>query len=187
MPITGAERRRADRLPTLETDRLILRPAAPEDVPDIAALANDEGVATRTESMPYPYHPDDARSWLERIERDQTEQAFAIVRKPDGVFAGMIGLLIDGSDCAEVGFWLGRPYWGHGYATEALARVLAYAFEARDFAMIKAGAFPDNAASIRVQEKAGMRLAGREIRFAPARGGDRAVAIREIRRRDWRK
>lgn len=186
MPITGAERRRAERLPTLETDRLILRPPTPEDVPDIAALADVEGVATRTESMPYPYRPEDALSWLEMIEQDNREQAFAIQRKPDGEFLGMIGLIIGGTDSAEVGFWLGRPYWGRGYATEALTRVLGYAFETLEYATIKAGAFLDNAASMRVQTKVGMRLTGREMRPAPARGGDREVAVHEIRREDWR-
>ncbi len=185
MPNTEPEA--APRVPTLETARLVLRPLVRGDLPAVAELASDESVATRTARMPYPFRLKDAEAWFAELEGEEREIVFAIERRSDGVFLGAIGIVLaDDGHRSEVGFWLGRPYWNRGYMTEALDRVLAHAFDGLGLAAVLAGAFPDNGASLRVQAKVGMRAAGRQVRPAPARGGDREVVVYVIRREERR-
>lgn len=111
---------------------------------------------------------------------------FAIEHKRDRVLLGAIGLLVtETREPAPMGYWLGRPYWNQGYMTEAIRRLLDYAFLELNVTAIRAAAYPDNPASMRVQEKAGMTFVGREMEPAPARGGDREVLVREITRAAW--
>ena len=170
--------------PTLDTDRLVLRAMTRADIPAIAALAGDAEVATRTANIPFPYSVKDAVAWFEKRRvsgPDRTELVFVLERRRDHAFLGVLGLVIRSRyEPAEIGYWLGKAYWNQGYMTEAVRRVLGFAFDEFDFAAVRAAAFPDNAASIRVQEKLGMRLVGREVHPAPARGGDREVEVREI-------
>lgn len=173
---------------TLETERLILRPMRRSDVAAIVALAGDEAVATKTASIPYPLTSREAESWLDRHLRsgDDREVVFAIEHKRDRAFLGAIGLLNTGTrEPAPMGYWLGRPYWNQGYMTEAIQRLLDYAFTELNVMTVRAAAYPDNPASMRVQEKAGMTFVGREMEPAPARGGNREVLVREITRAEW--
>jgi 8-oxo-dGTP diphosphatase len=84
-----------------------------------------------------------------------------------------------------MGYWLGRPFWNQGYMTEAIRRLLDHAFTELGVTVIRAAAYPDNPASMRVQEKVGMTFVGREMEPAPARGGDKEVFVREITRAQW--
>jgi RimJ/RimL family protein N-acetyltransferase len=173
---------------TLETERLILRPMRRSDAAAILALAGDEAVATKTASIPYPLTLREAERWLDRHLRagDDQEVVFAIEHKQDGAFLGAIGLLVTGSqEPAPMGYWLGRPYWNQGYMTEAIRRLLDHAFADLGVAAVRAAAYPDNPASMRVQEKAGMTFVRREMEPAPARGGDKEVLVREITRAEW--
>jgi RimJ/RimL family protein N-acetyltransferase len=175
-------------MPTLETERLILRPMQRSDVGAIVALAGDEAVATKTASIPYPLTLREAESWLDRHLRSGSgrEVVFAIEHKQDGAFLGAIGLLVTGNLLpAPMGYWLGRPYWNQGYMTEAIQRLLDHAFADLGVTAVRAAAYPDNPASMRVQEKVGMTFVGREMEPAPARGGDREVLVREITRAEW--
>ena len=120
------------------------------------------------------------------MQRQGNERVFAIERQADRAFLGLIGLVFaDGDAPPSLGFWLGRPYWNQGYMTEAIGLVLDFAFTALNVAAVRAEAFLDNPASQRVQEKAGMAYVGREMQAAPARGGEREVEVREIRREAW--
>jgi 8-oxo-dGTP diphosphatase len=174
----------------LDCDRIALRPLRRSDAPSIAALAGDKSVATRTASIPYPYTLEDAQAWVDqRLESDIHDHEIVLVleRRTDGALLGAAGLILrDGGDPPSVGFWLGRPFWNQGYMTEAVRRLLDYAFDELGADAVWAEAFPDNAASIRVQEKLGMTYVGRAVQAAPARGGDREVEVREIRRESWR-
>jgi RimJ/RimL family protein N-acetyltransferase len=185
MPRTAREWRSR---PTLETERLILRPMRRSDVDAIVALAGDEAVAAKTASIPYPLTYRQAEGWLDRHLREDSgkEVVFAIEHKADRVFLGAIGLMIGGPrQPAPMGYWLGRPFWNQGYMTEAIRRLLDHAFADLEVIAVRAAAYPDNPASMRVQEKAGMTFIGREIEPAPARGGDRVVLVREITRTQW--
>lgn len=172
--------------PVLAGDRLTLRPLTEVDLPALAALANDKELAKRTARIPHPYSIEDAQVFFE-MQRQGRERVFAIERKADGAFLGMIGLMPqDGGAPPSMGFWLGRPHWNQGYMTEAIGVVLDYAFGELVVVAVRAEAFLDNPASKRVQEKAGMTYIGRDVQAALARGGDREVEVREIGRGAWR-
>ena len=175
-------------MPTLETERLILRPMRRSDVSAIVNLAGDEAVATKTASIPYPLTYREAEDWLNRHLGwgGDKEVVFAIEHKENRVFLGAIGILITGTrGPAPMGYWLGRPFWNKGYMTEAIHRLIDHAFADLGVTAIRAAAYPDNPASMRVQEKAGMTFVGREMEPAPARGGNREVLVREITRAEW--
>jgi RimJ/RimL family protein N-acetyltransferase len=187
MPIIGPE---PDVAPAvLETERLVLRPISRDDLPVLTSLADDEGVATMTTRMPYPFSLQDAVNWFDALVDPDTgvrEIAFAITLRGDVVPFGIIGLTLgDGNEIPEVGFWLGRDYWNKGYMTEALGAVLDYAFLALGLSVVGSSAFPENAASIRVQEKLGFNYVGRESRPAPARGRRRDVKVYRITQEGW--
>ena len=185
-PTIAADGRAPD---TLRTARLLLRPLAEADLAGLATLANDGEVAEKTARMPYPYTLADARAWFETLQDPTSltaERVFAIVRLSDDTFLGAIGLVLAARAAeAEIGYWLGRPYWSQGYMTEAVERMLRYAFETLGLERVRGGAFPDNPASLRVQQKCGMTLVGREMQPAPARGGGKEVVVMAIRREDW--
>jgi 8-oxo-dGTP diphosphatase len=175
----------AETPPRLETLRLILRPLRPEDAPDIRRMAGEWEVARYTANIPHPYTDGMAEAWI-RSHRDDFEIVFAIERRDDGAFIGCIGVEPDAAAReAEFGYWIGRPYWGAGYATEALQGVVDYAFTAFDVERACAAAMPENRASVRVQEKVGFRYAAVKRQRAPARGGDIGVEVRVLDRRRW--
>lgn len=149
--------------PTCGTERLILRSLKFEDVADIQALAGDADVASTTESIPHPYEDGDAAAWIkacaEGFEKG-TSVDFAVTCRADGSFIGAIGLVFRSvSQRAELGYWIGKPYWNRGYCTEAARRVVAFAFEECGVESVYAYYFQRNPASGRVLEKIGMRHA----------------------------
>jgi RimJ/RimL family protein N-acetyltransferase len=158
--------------PAIGTDRLILRGLARTDAPVIADLANDLGVAGMTSRLPYPYREADAAAFLAKAERadPRREAAFAIEHRQ----FGLIGVLaFDEMEPrkAEVGYWLGRPFWGRGYATEALTQALRWARADWRRNAVWAGHYADNRASGQVLVKAGFLYTGDiEWRMSAARG-----------------
>ncbi|MGH6956479.1 MAG: GNAT family N-acetyltransferase [Caulobacteraceae bacterium] len=160
--------------PALRTNRLRLRPPTMADAPRLAALANDYDVTRMTGSMPYPYARADAEAFVAHALRaDPAEEALFVIDLPGDGPVGTIGLDPDGVIAAEVGYWLGRPYWGRGYATEAVAAVLAWASGGWGRRCVTARHFFDNPASAAVLIKAGFLYTGRaEVRASRARGED---------------
>ena len=148
--------------PTLETTRLNLRPLAADDAPRMAALANDFDVARMTAVMPFPYALGDAERFIARVlARPPGGHATFAVEPDQGGLAGVIGFHPGDGLGPEIGYWLGRPYWSLGYATEALRACLAWAVAERNVRCVTAGHFTDNPASGRVLEKAGFLPTGR--------------------------
>lgn len=147
----------------LHTDRLILRPYAPTDVADLVRLAGAREVAATTLRIPHPYTEQDARDFITAYARNSSpETRFAITRKSDGQLCGGIGLRVDEAQHhAELGYWLGVPYWGQGYATESARVVLNYGFDTLGLHRIYASYVTHNVASGRVLHKIGMRHEGR--------------------------
>jgi RimJ/RimL family protein N-acetyltransferase len=147
--------------PTLTTERLILRPLALADAPRFARLAADPDVARMTGTFPLQQSAITAEGWI-LIRQAREAQGW-----PNAVFAidlpseGLIGCIgaDPGHGKVEIGYWLGRPYWGHGYASEALKAVTAYA-AGLGFGPVVASHFVDNPASGRVLEKAGFAPTG---------------------------
>jgi 8-oxo-dGTP diphosphatase len=148
----------------LESSRLILRPPRPCDIHSITTWLGDYDVARMTSRVPHPYNEGDAEAFLALAEKNR----FVIQRKGDLMFLGMIGL--GTRDDSEFGYWLGKPFWGFGYATEAAHRLVSYAFEALDMETVHAGWFYDNPASGNVLSKLGARHNGSEMRDCKARG-----------------
>jgi RimJ/RimL family protein N-acetyltransferase len=156
----------------LESERLILRPPRPSDIQSITVWLSDFDVAKMTSRVPYPYSEGDAEAFLALGEA----HCFVIQRKSDGLFMGMTGLRAE--DGHEFGYWLGKPFWGFGYATEAAHRLVSYAFVALVQDTVHAGWFYDNPASGRVLAKLGARHNGSAMRDCRARG--RAVLCHDM-------
>src|SRR5579863_2647719 len=146
--------------PTLETERLVLRPFDLSDAPRVQLLAGDRAVAATTKNIPYPYEDGMAEEWIgthqERFEKGQLVN-FAIVLKHGGELIGAIGLGLNlTQENAELGYWIGKPYWSCGYCTEAGHAVLGYAFDTLCVHRVHAHHLSHNPASGRVMQKLGM-------------------------------
>ncbi len=151
--------------PTLRTARLLLRPLQPTDAAEVQRLAGDKDVSAGTLSIPHPYEDGMAQDWIAKQVRESDQGAgitLAIEEATERRLMGAIGLhLTRLHRHALLGYWLGRPYWNRGFATEAVRAVLAYGFATLDVHRIYAGHFSANPASGRVLLKAGLRYEGR--------------------------
>lgn len=154
------------------TERLLLRPGFAEDAPELARAIGDHAIVRNLASAPWPYHECDAAAFL-AMERPALLPSFVLALRTRGVprIAGMCGIGEAPEGGVELGYWIARPYWGLGFATEAARAVIGIA-RATGIGDIHAGHFTDNPASGRVLAKAGFRATGRiEPRFSKGRGG----------------
>ena len=150
-------------IPVLETKRLVLRAPRLEDAKAIAVLANDRRIAENTARIPHPYRVADAEAFIAGANCEGGESVFLITLKAgarDGAVIGACGIAMPDTQAPELGYWLGVPYWGEGYATEAVHAVIDYAFGAGDHTALHAGARVTNPASRRVLEKCGFQWTG---------------------------
>ena len=157
----------------LATERLLLRPQGEGDIPSLVSLLNDYEVAKNLARVPHPYTEDDAKGFLARGAEDRAKGVaypFALIVKAEDALIGGCGLRLQDDGIFEIGYWLGRPYWGRGYASEGARRVAAFAFRELKAATLSAGWFHDNPASGRVLEKLGAVPAGVDHRESVARG-----------------
>ena len=150
--------------PPLLTERLLLRSFTLEDAADVQRLAGDRDIASTLPNMPHPYEDGMAEKWMsacsEKFEKNEALN-FAITLRIDKNFIGGIALSLDQkNERGEIGYWIGKPYWNRGYATEAARAVVAYSFEVLKLNRIYAYHFTRNPASGRVLEKIGMRHEG---------------------------
>lgn len=149
----------------LRTERLLLRSFRRGDIPQIVCLAGAREIAATTLRIPHPYTEADAQYFLSVFEAEcgsGSAAVFAVTLDGGVELCGVVGLHIEAAHArAELGFWIGVPYWGRGYATEAARAVVKYAFETRKLHRIYASHFRDNLASKRVLLKLGMRYEGR--------------------------
>ena len=119
--------------PTLRTERLLLRAFRPEDAAVVQRLAGEREVADTTLTIPHPYRDGMAETWIathaEAWER-QERLTLAITAEALGVIGAISLHLRPVHRRAELGYWVGRPFWNCGYATEAARAVIAFGFEA---------------------------------------------------------
>ncbi len=138
------------------------------DAAGLAPHANNRKVWLQLrDRFPHPYTIDDARGYIRFAQAEDPETAFAIT--VDDLPVGVIGVVLrdDVERCsAEVGYWLGEPYWGRGIATRALAEFTHFAFAAYGVERLYAVPLASNTASCRVLEKVGYQLEGRMRRSA---------------------
>jgi ribosomal-protein-alanine N-acetyltransferase len=140
----------------LLTERLLLRPFRNPDADEFARLSGDWAVASMTSDIPYPFSPAQAVGWLKPV---RGEMRFGIER--EGRLIGGVGFYRRRSGVAELGFWLGRPWWGYGYATEAASAVVRHGFASTRLPAFSSAHFTDNPASGRVLAKLGFEPVGR--------------------------
>lgn len=140
-----------------------IRTLAETDIDSIAAYANNRNVsANLTDAFPYPYSVADAEKWIRHTRGEKTEMNFAIASETEAI--GCIGFRMLGDIhrlTAEIGYWIGEPFWGKGIVTMAVRKMTEYAFGNLDALRIQAGVFETNPASARVLEKAGYVFEGR--------------------------
>ena len=149
----------------LTTERLILRPFTLDDAPDVQRLAGTFAIADTTRVVPHPYLDGMAEAWISTHENpvEATLQIqLAVQEAVTGKLAGAISLVeISHQDSrAEMGYWIGQPFRGQGYCTEAAHALLDYAFQTLDLNRVCARYLKRNPASGRVLEKLGMREEG---------------------------
>lgn len=151
--------------PTLTTPRLLLRPFTPADAPALITLAGDYEVARHTLNIPHPYDELEAQKWLALTQQHYAQGSsypFAIELRATGALVGGCELVPEPRyGRAEAGYWLGRPYWGQGLATEAVAALLRFGFEELGLHKVYAIPYADNLASGRVLLKNNLVLEGR--------------------------
>jgi RimJ/RimL family protein N-acetyltransferase len=160
----------------LGTRRLVLRPPTIDDAVAIMDLVGDAEVARNLARVPHPYSLSDARHFLEEIV--PREIVWAI--ETSGRLVGMAGLSPEAEGEAELGYWIGRPFWGRGYATEAATAVVATGFADHGLHALTAGWFDDNPASGRVLAKLGFVPAGEGLRHCLAEGRDKRTFLMRL-------
>ncbi len=158
--------------PPLRSEQLVLRPLELTDAPKVAELAGDWEVARWTLDIPHPYDRTMARDFIAWAQGEMSSQRrffFALVARTSGDLAGIISLTCNGPDEGEIGYWVGRPYQGQGYAREAAAVMIALAFDALEMRRVVAACRPDNEPSWRVMEYCGMTYVETIQRWSIAR------------------
>jgi 8-oxo-dGTP diphosphatase len=146
----------------LATENLRLRALRDDDAAALVELAGDWDVARWTALVPHPYEPAMAEAFI-RAARGKvaagTAYTLAIERVADGTFVGCIEVRPEGGE-ADLSYWIGKPFWNKGFATEAVRRLLRAVFLDLGLARVKAGVMAENHASARVLEKAGLTFEG---------------------------
>jgi RimJ/RimL family protein N-acetyltransferase len=170
-------------IPVLETKRLALRAPRLEDAKMVAALANDRRIAENTARIPHPYKVSDAEGFITGANKSGGEAAFLITLHDDTII-GACGLM-DQDGTPELGYWLGAPYWGKGYATEAMHAVIDYAFSDLGHEALQAGARVTNPASRRVLEKCGFQWTGVGLYRIRAINSSAPIDRFRLERRIW--
>jgi RimJ/RimL family protein N-acetyltransferase len=184
--MTLLDRRRIDTqvggIAVLETARLVLRAARLEDAKRVAALVNDRRIAENTARIPHPYTVDDATEWIRAaLSQPATSYVITIAGEvigacgldmppprpplsptfPSPARGGGLGrAAAEGKQGAELGYWIGVPFWGCGYATEAARGLIDHAFGDLGYEVLTASARVSNPASRRVLEKCGFQWTG---------------------------
>lgn len=161
----------------IRTARLHLRPPHASDADRLYALFNNWAVIRWLDSPPWPYTQEHACSFIR--ERGKPDPAFitaAIIL--DDALIGMIDAILKPASAIQrecgfsIGYWIGQPYWSGGYMSEAARGFIAYVFTTIPDETIFSGAFADNAASLRIQEKLGFVRDGEAMSFSNPHGKD---------------
>jgi RimJ/RimL family protein N-acetyltransferase len=171
-----APARRDDIVPVLATGRLVLRAPRRSDVKAIASFANDRRIAANTARIPHPYGIEDAEQFIAAVNKREGEACFVIMLECAPIGVCSVDLREDGP---EVGYWLGVPYWGRGFATEAVRALIDHAFGDLDHETLISGARVNNPASRRVLEKCGFQWTG--VRLSRIRAINSAAPIDRFR------
>lgn len=168
--------------------KVSIRPVQIEDAPVLQKLATSHPSIVKQTRLPDPYPENGAEQWLQHAVSDHkagTEFSFAIQNREKQV-VGVCGLIPKNDFDAEIGYWIGKPFWGNGYATAAIDELLNFAFEEKSFQRVFALTLDDNIGSKRSLEKNGFRFV--ENRPDDERGCNTngTVAVYEILSTQWK-
>ena len=174
----------------LRTQRLTLRPIVADDATAMHRLVNDWEVVRMLSRLPFPYPRDLMDEWIASTARQieaGTAYALAITGDELGreLLVGCISVRLDAAPgVGQIGYWIGRRFWGHGVATEAVARVASWALAHLPIERLRASVAVDNPASGAVLRRAGFRETGTGTEEFHARGGVHPVRVFEAGRDD---
>ena len=163
---------------------LRLRPLTQRDAPTVQRLAGDAAVAAMTATIPHPYPAGAAAEWIATHAGARRAGDFVYgVARADGTLVGTLGLRLAPNAHGNVGYWIGHPYWGHGYATAAARAGIDAMFTHTSLAWLMAAHLAGNHGSARVLAKCGMR----EVARLRVEHRQRRVmlVLRRIDRDDW--
>ncbi len=178
LPVTGS----------LVTKRLVLRPFRLSDGTIVEELAGDYDVAKMLDVVPYPYPSGAAAKWIAtHDEARASNEAWPFAIEHEGALKGCVGLNRESDGLLHLGYWVGKPHWGHGFASEAARAALAFAFDELGESEVKSGHYADNHASGRVMTKLGFRYAKESMRFSKARGHAVRFLDTRIKRENFRR
>ena len=164
------------------TPRLLLRPGFPEDAPALALAIADEAIVRNLATAPWPYRMRDAEAFL-ASPRDPLLPAMLVFERTSAApqLVGACGLGRRPSNAVEIGYWVARPHWGRGFATEACIALIDIA-RTLGFSAIEGSHFVDNPASGRVLEKLGFEPRGVIApRLSCARGEEYPARLMQLR------
>ena len=165
----------------LATERLLLRPLVAADAATLHNLVNNWEVSCSLANVPFPYPRDLADEWIASTITELaagTAYHLAITGRDGGAetLVGVVGLRADpAARAGRLGYWVGRPFWGHGVATEAAGRLARWALANLDLDRLEATVITDNQASLAVLRRIGFRQTGRGTELFRARGGHQPV------------
>jgi RimJ/RimL family protein N-acetyltransferase len=158
---------------TIRTEQLVLRLPRVDDADAITLHLSDFEVAGNLARVRHPYARADAIAWLlARPASPVPNETAFIIDTADGAMAGNVGFHERREGVADVGYYLGRPFWGRGLMTEALTAALDWYFAETDAPAVGSGVFHFNAASLAIQRKLGFVEIGRSQVHCLARGED---------------
>ena len=147
----------------IHTDRLILRKAISEQEKiSLVSQIGDWEVVKWLANAPYPYTDDDLEDYLLISDSNQFDLNIFMGKQ----LIGRVGLTLDGDNYYDLGYWIGKDYWGKGYATESSKKLLEYVLDKLDLLKIKSGYFVGNSASGNVLKKLGFKEVGVEKRYS---------------------
>lgn len=167
-------------LPTLATERLVLRPFELADGPMVRTLAGAPEVALTTQNIPHPYLDGMAETWISsHLPAWEARDFLTLAVSVDG--EGLVGAVSLHLSLphrrGELGYWVGLPYWNRGYATEAAAAVMEFGFDELDLNRVQARHMTRNPASGRVMQKLGMKPEGVHRQLVFVRGSFEDIAV----------
>lgn len=175
--------------PLIQTKRLKLRPFVLEDASKVQELAGSEDVSSTTQYIPYPYPDGFAEGWIASLEpafKEGSQIIWAIDQQGPLGLIGSIGIDISKEhQHASLGYWIGKPFWNQGFATEAARAVVVFCFKVLDLHRVQAKHLVRNPSSGRVMQKIGMSYEGTERESTKIRGAFETLANYAILKSDY--
>ncbi|WP_305984615.1 GNAT family N-acetyltransferase [Roseibium sp. MMSF_3544] len=171
-----------------EAVRVRLDTLRKDDLADLVFLANNKNIAANLAAMPYPFTLEDGRALIARAGQPRKRTAkFAIRLKSTGRLIGAAKYApVEEGGSVHVGYWLGEPFWGQGYATEAVHSLVDHAFTYHDIEELQGSCRVTNPASRRVLVKSGFQYRDQSMIRSVGAGGSVPIERYTLERTVWK-